>query len=161
VTKRSLRHFRRTLNIVLCPQQAAPLWRMPVYGKRETKASYWGRPACSSYLIATPALPRCCTCSACPFRAIRTLNHTPQAWKGTLSCNQKHSSCQMPSLRAYSTSTSSSNSSSSSHELVDWVTANGGSVTGVAPANLAGRDGASGWGLKATEVRHGRWGTRV
>jgi hypothetical protein len=37
--------------------------------------------------------------------------------------------------------------------LVDWVVSNGGSVNGVAMANLAGSDGGSGWGLVATQVR--------
>lgn len=35
---------------------------------------------------------------------------------------------------------------------MSWVLSRGGSVQGVAPANLAGRDGASGWGLKAVQV---------
>ena len=39
------------------------------------------------------------------------------------------------------------------HELVEWVLAKGGRVSAaVAPANLAGRDGGSGWGLKATRA---------
>jgi histone-lysine N-methyltransferase SETD3 len=44
---------------------------------------------------------------------------------------------------------------------VSWVLSRGGSVQGVAPANLAGRDGASGWGLKAVQVgaRLGRQST--
>jgi hypothetical protein len=40
-------------------------------------------------------------------------------------------------------------------ELVDWVERNGGKVNGVTLANLAGRDGGSGWGLKALQVRNG------
>lgn len=38
-------------------------------------------------------------------------------------------------------------------ELVDWVERSGGKVNGVTLANLAGRDGGSGWGLKALEAR--------
>jgi hypothetical protein len=38
-------------------------------------------------------------------------------------------------------------------ELVNWVESNGGKVNGVTLANLAGRDGGSGWGLKALQVR--------
>lgn len=38
-------------------------------------------------------------------------------------------------------------------ELVEWVERNGGKVSGVTLANLAGRDGGSGWGLKALQVR--------
>ena len=32
---------------------------------------------------------------------------------------------------------------------MDWVVQHGGSVSGISVANLAGRDGGSGWGLKA------------
>jgi hypothetical protein len=39
--------------------------------------------------------------------------------------------------------------------LVDWVVSNGGSVNGVTMANFGGSDGGSGWGLVATQVRHG------
>ncbi|GAX86280.1 hypothetical protein CEUSTIGMA_g13692.t1 [Chlamydomonas eustigma] len=46
--------------------------------------------------------------------------------------------------------------SSSQLNLVDWVTTQGGKVSGVALVNLAGRDGGSGWGLKAeTEIAVG------
>ncbi|KAF8068228.1 SETD3 [Scenedesmus sp. PABB004] len=38
------------------------------------------------------------------------------------------------------------------HPLVAWVRANGGAVNGVAPADLAGADGGSGWGLVATQA---------
>jgi len=38
-------------------------------------------------------------------------------------------------------------------ELVSWVLRRGGEVDGATLANLAGRDGGSGWGLKATRVR--------
>jgi hypothetical protein len=41
-------------------------------------------------------------------------------------------------------------------ELVSWVLSRGGSVDGATLANLAGRDGGSGWGLKATRVSRGR-----
>jgi histone-lysine N-methyltransferase SETD3 len=39
--------------------------------------------------------------------------------------------------------------SSSGVNLGDWVISQGGSVTGISLVNLAGRDGGSGWGLKA------------
>jgi len=51
-----------------------------------------------------------------------------------------------PSNNAFSTS-----SAAEEPELVAWVRANGGSVSGVTVANLAGRDGGSGWGLTASE----------
>jgi histone-lysine N-methyltransferase SETD3 len=38
-------------------------------------------------------------------------------------------------------------------ELVSWVERSGGRVQGATLANLAGRDGGSGWGLKALQVR--------
>ena len=34
-------------------------------------------------------------------------------------------------------------------DLISWVERHGGKVDGIAVANLAGRDGGSGWGLKA------------
>ena len=34
-------------------------------------------------------------------------------------------------------------------DLISWVEKQGGKVNGIAVANLAGRDGGSGWGLKA------------
>lgn len=48
-------------------------------------------------------------------------------------------------------------SNPTSNSLVDWVVGNGGSVNGVAMANLTGSDGGSGWGLVATQVGFCGW----
>jgi hypothetical protein len=45
--------------------------------------------------------------------------------------------------------------------LVSWVERNGGRVQGATLANLAGRDGGSGWGLKALQVRARPIGART
>lgn len=83
------------------------------------------------------------------------LSTGPSSSTATLAEQAPRASRSVVTNAGFETAAATSTSTEDQPELVRWVLNAGGKVQGATLANLAGRDGGSGWGLKASQVGSG------